>query len=629
MRESRDGSKSTSPTLAEMVDRRLARRSVLAGAAASVPVMVFGAALAQAPSAAGYIGESIGFTPIALSDEDTVLVPPGYSWKTLIRWGDPIFPEAPALDLDEQTKERQEQQFGYNNDFVGFFPLPDYRYPVSDRGLLAVSHEYVKPELMFPAYDSENPTEEQVAVELAAHGATVIEVFEEAGEWLYSRRSAYNRRITAETEMALTGPAAGHELLQTTADPTGANVLGTLNNCSGGKTPWGTALLAEENFQDYFGNADSIDAGDPRRAVHERYGLPEEGSELGWENFHDRFDLSKEPNEPFRFGWTVEVDPYDPDSTPKKHTALGRFRHEAATVVIAPNGKAVVYSGDDQRFDYMYKFISSGKFDPHDRAHNLTLLEEGDLYVAKLNENGSGSWLKLEAGKGFLAGWTAAEVLINTRGAADLLGATPMDRPEDIEMNPVTGKVYAVMTNNTKRAEDDTDAANPRGPNAFGHIIEINERNDNPVGTTFTWDIFILCGDPSNEDHHAYYAGYDMTKVSPFANPDNVVFDARGNLWIATDGQPGRLGKNDGVFAVPTVGAERGYARQFVSAPSGAEICGPEFTPDNRAFFCAMQHPGEGGTIAEPTSTWPDNTSPAKPSLVVITKAGGSRVIGS
>ena len=629
MRDARNGSTPTGPTFAEIVDRRLSRRAALAGAAAAVPVMVFGGALAHAPRAAAYIGESIGFPPIALSEEDTVLVPPGYSWKTLIRWGDPLFPEAPTLDLDNQSQASQERQFGYNNDFVGFFPLPDYRYPVSDRGLLAVSHEYVNPELMFPAYDGENLTEEQVAVEMAAHGATVIEVFEAAGEWLYSRRSAYNRRITAETAMAVTGPAAGHELLQTTADPTGARVLGTLNNCSGGKTPWGTALLAEENFQDYFGNADGIDACDPRRAVHERYGLPAAGSELGWEKFHDRFDASREPNEPFRFGWIVEIDPYDPDATPKKHTALGRFRHEAATVVIAPDGKAVVYSGDDQRFDYMYKFVSSRAYDPHDRAHNLTLLEEGDLYAARFEEGGAGCWLKLAAGEGCLAGWSAADVLINTRGAADLLGATPMDRPEDIETNPVTGKLYAVMTNNTERAEDDTDAANPRGPNAFGHIIEITEEADDPTAAAFTWDIFILCGDPEIEEHRAYYAGYDMTKVSPFANPDNVAFDARGNLWIATDGQPDRLGKNDGVFAMPTVGAERGYARQFVSAPAGAEICGPEFTPDNRAFFCAMQHPGEGGTIAAPTSTWPDNTSPAKPSLVVITKAGGSRVIGS
>jgi LPXTG-motif cell wall-anchored protein len=387
-------------------------------------------------------------------------------------------------------------------------------------------------------------------------------------------------------------------------------------------------VSGEENFNQYFANLDGLPNDDPRKAVHNRYGMTRGASERKWERFYSRFDTAQEPNEAFRFGWCVEVDPYDVNATPKKRTALGRTKHEAATFTVAPGGQVVAYLGDDERFDYIYKFVTAGRFDPNNRAANLNLLDEGTLYVAKLNDDGTGSWLPLIYGQGPLTdanGYSSqANVLIRTRQAADLLGATKMDRPEDVEVNPVTKKVYAVLTNNNQRgtpSRPGTDKANPRADNRNGHIIEITEAGNNHAATTFTWDIFLLAGDP--KDSTSYFAGYPKEKVSPIAAPDNIAFDSAGNLWIATDGQPAALKNNDGFYAVPVEGAERGYLRQFYATVPGAEICGPEFTPDNRTLFLAIQHPGEGGTFAKPVTTWPGGTGAPHPSVIAIRSAAG------
>lgn len=612
--------------------RRMARRSFLTGALAGVPLALFGPSLLSARATVPSGRRNLSFDPISLSTEDRVLVPAGYTHQIVLRWGDPLFQGAPELDVEHQSKESQEQQFGYNCDFVGFFPLPDSRSKNSFKGLLAVNHEYTNPDLMFPGY-SANPTREQVDVELAAHGMSMVEIERHVGgAWRYKVRSGFNRRITGETEMRITGPAAGHAWLKVSYDPTGTKVRGMLNNCAGGKTPWGTVLTCEENFDQYFANRNSLPDEDPRTAIHARYGLPTGASQRKWERYHDRFDLAKEPNEPFRFGWVVEIDPYDPHFTPRKRTALGRIKHEAATVVVR-NKNVVVYSGDDERFNYVYKFVSRRRLSST-RSENVSLLDEGTLYVAKFSDDGTGAWLPLIGGQGLLADWSHAEVLINTRGAADALGATKMDRPEDIETNPVNGKVYCVMTNNTQRGtagRPGVDGPNPRPVDRYGHIIELTEEGNDPASTTFRWEIFMLCGDPVISEHGTSFGRCAPNTLSPISSPDNIAFDQRGNLWIATDGQPGTIQKNDAVFAVPVEGGDRGCLHPFLSGPNGAEVCGPEFTPDNHTFFCSIQHPGEGGTPARPLSTWPDGTPYPKPSVVAVVKTNttGSKVIGS
>ena len=617
---------STGHTFQEIVDRKIARRAFLKGAIA-LPVVSLASSLLQRPSADGAEIDQLRFHPISLNNEDTVLAAPGYSSDVLIRWGDPLLPGAPDFDFANQTAAAQATQFGYNCDFVHFFPLGSK--DSAKRGILAVNHEYTNPELMFADYNPKVPTKNQVDVQLAAHGLAFVEVELSGGKWRWVRNSRYNRRLTGESEMALHGPAAGHELLKSSHDPTGKKVRGTLNNCGGGVTPWGTLLTAEENFNQYFANRNSLSDSDPRKAMHARYGIPASNSERRWETHHSRFDLAKDPNEAFRFGWIVEVDPYNPKFTPRKRTALGRMKHEAATIVVAPDRRVVAYTGDDERFDFVYKFVSKRSMSQR-REDNFSLLDDGTLYVAKFDVddggNGVGRWIPLVAGQGPLAGWSEAMMLINTRGAADLVGATKMDRPEDIEANPITGKVYVVCTNNSLRGtpgHPGTDPANSVARNAHGHIIEITESNGNHAAREFKWDIFMRCGDPARAEHNSYFAGCDKEKISPVSCPDNIIFDRKGNLWIATDGQPNSLKKNDGIYAAPVQGPDRGYVRQFLSAPVGAEVASLVMTPDDRTLFAAIQHPGEGSKNLESanlTSRWPDGDFP-RPSVVAVTKA--------
>lgn len=619
---------STAPPFETVLARRFDRRQVLRGAVA----LTLLAAYYRAPSghAAGGRG-ALTFQPITLNLSDQVTLPEGYASTVLLRWGDPIRRDAPEFSLARQSPEAQAQQFGYNADFVGYFPLPSSG-PHPTRALLAVNHEYTNPELMFPGYRPGDPELWQMAVEWEAHGVSVVELVRRAhGDWRVDLASSRNRRVTATTRCELTGPAAGSDWLRTSADPTGTVVAGTLNNCAGGKTPWGTLLTCEENFHQYFGNLAGLSKTDPRYSIHRRYGVPEGESERLWERFDRRFDVSQEPNEPFRFGWVVEIDPYDPTFVPKKRTALGRFKHEAATVVLARDGRVVVYMGDDERFEYIYKFVSDRRYDPQDRTANFSLLDSGTLFVARFDEDGSGEWLPLVYGHGPLTernGFTSqADVLVNTRRAADLLGATPMDRPEDIETNPVNGLVYVVCTNNVRRQWNQMNAANPRPNNRHGHIIELSEEGDY-TGTRFRWELFLLCGDPHDPNDGVFAAGFDPQLISPISCPDNITFDAWGNLWIATDGQPHSFGRNDGIYAVPTSGDDRGWVRMFLSGPRGCEICGPEFTPDCTTLFCAIQHPGEGSTLADLSSSWPDGTIP-RPSVIAVWKPYGNPRIGS
>ncbi|MCX4512092.1 PhoX family protein [Streptomyces sp. NBC_01619] len=576
------------------------------------------------------------FTPVAPNTADQVTVPAGYAQNVVIRWGEPILRGAPAFNADKQTAAAQAGQFGYNNDFLSLLPLREH-----GRQVLVANHEYTDEVLMFKGYDAANPTREQVEIAWAAHGLSVVVVQEErrSGKLTPVSRHYLNRRLTATSVFRLTGPAAGSDLLKTSADPTGTKVLGTLNNCAGGTTPWGTTLHGEENFNQYFANGTS--------ATDKRYGLGTGATERKWERFDKRFDAAQEPNESHRFGWVVELDPYDPDSTPRKRTALGRFKHEAAQPRLTRDGRPVVYMGDDERFDYFYKFVSSKRMKKGNsrsaREHNLTLLDEGTLYVAKLTGDspaaeidgtgklpndgefdGSGVWIPLATGDvSHVEGMTAEEVYVFTRLAGDKAGATKMDRPEDVEPSPRTGRVYVALTNNTDRGKAGkagADEANPRNLNKHGQILELAEHWDDPSADGFAWRLFLVAGDP--EDPATYFAGYPKETVSPISCPDNVAFDPHGNLWISTDGA--QLGSHDGLFGVATLGERRGELKQFLTVPKGAETCGPII--QDRRVIVAVQHPGEidGATVEKPASVWPDGPGRiVRPSVVAVYRKDG------
>ncbi|MCX5091597.1 PhoX family protein [Streptomyces sp. NBC_00365] len=600
-----------------------------------------GGAAARAGHAAGKAARGLRFTPVAPNTADAVTIPGGYGQNVVIRWGEPILRGAPAFDPEHQTAKAQAGQFGYNNDFLALLPLPSER----GRQLLVANHEYTDEVLMFRGYDPANPTREQVEVAWAAHGLSAVVVEEDRGTGRLTAvtRHTLNRRVTATTEFRLTGPAAGSELLKTSADPTGRKVLGTLNNCSGGTTPWGTTLHGEENFNQYFANGS--------RDTDKRYGLGTGATERKWERFDKRFDVAQEPNESHRFGYVVEFDPYDPASTPRKHTALGRFKHEAATVRLTDDGRPVVYTGDDERFDYFYKFVGSKRMRHGSsrsvREHNLSLLDEGTLYVARLTGDspaadidgsgklpadgefdGSGEWIPLATATAHGAvshvdGMTAEEVLVFTRLAGDKVGATKMDRPEDIQPSPHTGKVYVVLTNNTNRGKAGSagaDEANPRNANKHGHILELTERRGRAEATTFGWSLFLVAGDPA--DPATYFAGFPKDKVSPISCPDNVAFDPHGNLWISTDGN--QLGSHDGLLGVATKGERRGELKQFLTVPTGAETCGPII--QDRRVLVAVQHPGEidGASVEKPASNWPDGPGKiVRPAVVSVWRTDG------
>ncbi|MEO8082607.1 MAG: PhoX family phosphatase [Ardenticatenales bacterium] len=625
------------PTFEHVAARRFSRRAVLAAGAGAVTAGAIGvwprAALGQEVSAAtppaAPAAPAVTAMPLLTELADDVAVADGHVVDVVVRWGDALFADAPAFDPAAQTAAAQARQFGYNCDYVAFLPHEGS----ADRGVLVVNHEYVNPEIMFPANASGAPTDEQLRIEMQAHGASVVEIARGGdGRWTVVRDSTLNRRLTAETPMAITGPAAGDPRLRTGDDPDGRTVRGTLNNCAGGTTPWGTILSSEENFQKYFAHLAASDDGSagPDARVHKRYGMLAE-SDFGWERIDPRFDAEREPHEAFRFGWIVEFDPFDPESVPRKRTALGRFRHEGAATTVAKGGQLVLYSGDDDRFEYVYKFVTRRPYVSGGAAANADLLDDGTLLAARFQPDGTGEWLALEHGAPGLTAadgfTTQADVVIDARSAADALGATKMDRPEDIEVSPTTGRVYLALTNNNNRGLEGfppSDPANPRKANKFGHVIELTEDDGDHAGRRFHWEILLLCGDPA--DPETYFAGFDKSHVSAIASPDNLTFDAAGNLWIATDGQPDTLGIRDGLYVVPTDGPRRGAVRQFLSSVPGSEVTGPCFSPDGTALFVAIQHPGEGGTFEAPASRWPDGDGPPRPSVIAVRRIGGGRV---
>ncbi|ANS80194.1 Putative phosphatase [Serinicoccus hydrothermalis] len=591
----------------DVVQTAIRRRAVLTGGGAALAGVAWAAAPQPAVAAEDLPDTDHrlrGFPsiPPTPADVDDLVVPRGFTWAPVISWGDPVEPGAPAFDVDHQSVEAQKGQAGYNADYLTL-RLDGDRGWRSRRGVIVFNNEYTNPEMMFPDWDG-SVTAEQAEIEMAAHGMTVVEVTRrnDRSPWTYRRRGTRNRRIHAWTTFALDGPAAGAAWMRTGADRSGRRVLGTLNNCAGGDTPWGTVLSGEENFNQYF---DATDAPDPEGRLA-RYGITSAGR--GWEQADPRFSLVEEPHEVNRFGWIVEVDPDDPGSTPVKHTALGRFKHEGATIRLAQDGRAVAYMGDDERFDYVYKFVSRRRYREGDKRHNLRLLSDGDLYVARFTGDGfqdgeydgRGEWLPLIVdGESHVDGMAVAEVCTWTRLAADTVGPTKMDRPEDVQPDPHTGRVYVALTNNTARTPGQIDEANPRAANKFGHVIEWREQGDDAAALRFRWRIVLVAGDPS--DPGTYFHGTDQREVTPISCPDNVAFDGEpGHLWISTDGAPGTLGTCDGLFRMPTRGRDRGLVEQFLSVPTGAECCGPVISWKDRSVLVSVQHPGEGGQSGYP-----------------------------
>ena len=606
----------------DIVDAKLSRRAVLgASAAGALALAVTTAPSPTAGSAAAAGHGTLKFSAIdpVHHEVDEFIVPKGYSWHPIVRWGDPLVPDSPKFDPENQSPEAQRRQFGYNNDF----PVhPGRPRRLATGHVLFANQEYTNDEIMYP---ESMAAADKRAISREAHGLTVVELERrhKNAPWSVDVNGKKNRRFLIDTEYEFTGPAAGSDLLRTKDYPKGDKAQGTLGNCSGGLTPWGTVVSGEENFNSYF-KAQGTSAAD------KRYGLDSDDSANGWENDVDRFDTNKPgyANEANRFGWIVEVDPWDPESTPVKHTNMGRFKHEGANVTISDSGHAVAYMGDDEKFDYLYKFVSKDKFIEGDREHNKKLLTDGDLFVAKFTGNspkseidgsgdvpsdgefdGSGQWLPLvKDGKSQVSGFSVEEVLVNTRLAADKVGPTKMDRCEDVEPNPVNGRIYVACTNNSDRGTSGkagADEANPRTENRDGHIVEITERSGDHTGTDFDWTLLLVCGDPKQGDA-TYFSGFPADQVSPISCPDNVTFDSAGNLWISTDGAPDGIGYCDGLFKVTIEGRQRGRVEQFLSVPREAEVCGPLIHDEYRSAFVAVQHPGEDGSYSDQHSQFPD-----------------------
>lgn len=589
-----------------MVDTLLNRRQLIGAAGAGMGLFFGGQGWSQTTNTtnrsaiashhtAVHAGPSMGFTQIGANTSDTVTVPVGYQWRVLASWGDAILSGGNAFDpATRGTASSQGLSIGDNNDGMSFFSLG------ADHGVIAVNNEYANYEYLF--LNGRCSSLEDTRKAQAAHGVSVFEVRRMGGVWKLQPQARLNRRITANTEMRLSGPAAGSAWLKTPADPTGTLVLGTFNNCANGRTPWGTYLTCEENFNGYFGSAESL----PDNAAFKRYGISAKGAGINWFPFDARFDLAQNPHEPNRFGWVVEIDPMDPTRTPIKRTALGRIKHENAEVVVNADGHVVVYMGDDEKGEHIYKFLSAKKFDAINIKANRDLLDEGTLYVARFKTvdgkaQGEGEWLELTHGKNGLtaeAGFKdQAEVLIHTRLAATVVGATTMDRPEWIAAHPKLAQVYVTLTNNSDRGvkpDQAVNGPNPRAKNVYGQIVRWSPKNNDHTSTHFTWDIFALAGNPTL--HQDAYAGTaNITPENMFNSPDGLAFDRDGRLWIETDGDYSNanafagMGNNQLLCANPVTGE----IKRFMVGPVACEITGIAFTPDQKTMFVGIQHPGE------------------------------------
>jgi secreted PhoX family phosphatase len=665
---------SSNPTFYDVVEARLSRRTVMQGGLAAAVTSVYGLSFASAVRARELPADLIGFKPVMVSEDDTIVVPEGYRAHVICRAGDPISGDMPAYRRDN-TGAEQEHQIGQHHDGMHFFPVDGS----SEDGYLVINHEYIEPRYLHGAYEgkpldagavvylegataggetaardeeagSPRRDADEVLKELHAHGVSIVRVRKgEDGNWKIVE-DPLNRRIHGLTEMEIGGPVRGHDLVKTKYSPDGTRVRGTLNNCAHGVTPWNTYLAAEENWAGYFTNADTYDQKPDQPREHARYGVATDPlGRYGWavaEGDDDRFlrfdarargaDATEDyRNEPNAFGWMVEIDPFDPEKKPVKRTHLGRFAHEGVIFAPARPGHPIVcYSGDDARFEYIYKFVSAANYDPE--TTDGSILDEGTLYVARFNDDGTGEWIALRPGENGITDFAdMGELLVNTRAAADQAGATKMDRPEWGAVDPNTGEVYFTLTNNNRRIQAQVDMANPRAQNEFGHIIRWKERSEDHSGTEFDWDLFVIAGGPETS---ADLAGNPLDETNIFACPDGLWIDPDSRVWIQTDigessmnqGDFAQFGNNAMLCANPVTGE----IRRFLTGPIGQEITGVITTPDQRTMFINVQHPGATTTAEDYAagrhlSHWPDGGDAwPRSATVVITKEDGG-IIGT
>ncbi len=625
------------PTDLEQMVGLSRRRFIGAGALCGAALFLGGSLLSRstlAQSVKAANDSLLGFPSIPAATTDSISLPPGYNASVLISWGQPLHADSPAFDASGNgSAKAQELQFGDNNDGISLFPFPGDE----NRALMAINNEYTNYRYLFP-HGGQPTSAEDVHKAQAAEGVSVIEVQRNNGQWQFVQGSPYNRRIHGNTPIRMSGPASGDAWLKTTADNSGSKVLGTFQNCANGKTPWGTYLTCEENFTDCFGSSNpqqTFDAG------QKRYGASIASKDIGWHPHDPRFDLAKNPNELNRHGWVVEIDPFDPHSTPVKRTALGRFKHENAALGETRDGRAAVYMGDDERGEFIYKFISRDRIDHKHPNANRNLLDHGTLYVARFDNGdgnpdqpkGKGQWLELTHGKNGLNAANGfanqAQVLIHARLAASLLGATRMDRPEWIVVSPKDGQVYCTLTNNVKRGEEGqpVNGPNPREKNVYGQILRWRESADDQGAMTFDWDLFLIAGNPGVHPGDAKAGSANINPQNMFNSPDGLGFDADGRLWILTDGDYSNrgdfagMGNNQMLCAHPTTGE----IRRFMVGPVGCEVTGIAFAPDQRTLFVGIQHPGESGG-----STFPEHLPNGKPrsSVMAIRREDGD-IIGA
>ena len=613
----------------QMIDARLSRRRFLAGTAA-VSASAF---LSLNPITKAFAAKNdsplLNFEAVPASTADAFIVPKGYKAMPLLSWGDPIFADAPEFDPSgKQDSKAQLRQFGDNTDGMSFYPISE------NRAVIAVNNEYTNYDLLFD-HGGNAMTADDVLKAQAAHGVTVFEIVKSGDQWKLDKNGQRNRRITANTEMQLTGPAAGHDLMKTKLDPSGMKPLGTFNNCANGQTPWGTYLTCEENFNGYFGTSGSAEVS----ADHKRYGVKAAKSKYQWHDTDERFDVAKHPNEPHRFGWVVEIDPNDPSSTPLKRTALGRFKHENAALLINDNGHVVVYLGDDERGEHLYKFVSKNKYQPGNDKANRDLLEEGTLYVAKFEMDdkelkGKGQWLELTHGKNGLTKENGfkdqAEVMIFARRAATHVGATTMDRPEWVAVHPDNKHVFCTLTNNKHRGVKEgqpVGGPNPRKENHYGQIVRWVPQNGDHTSDGFEWDLYLIAGNPEVHKGNLYAGSDNINADNMFNSPDGIGFDAAGRLWIQTDGNYSNKGdfagqgNNQMLCGDPMTGE----VRRFLTGPVACEITGLTFSADNKTMFVGVQHPGESGA---PSHFPAGGNSKPRSTIMAITREDGG-VIGA
>lgn len=683
--------KNESPHLRDLIDARLTRRAVL-GAAAAAPLLSLADTAAQASLP---VGVAPTFSSVAATTADVVTVPEGYEVRTLVAWGDALFENMAPFNPDALTRAEQEKRFGQNNDMLALFPA-QYAFPWprdQKRHLLCSNHEYIEPALMFPGVATPadfTPAHGQAMYAAMGLGVVAVEK-QDDGSWKIVRDAApgagLNRRVTPFTPVLFEGPAKDHPWITAATahmnaaepgTPAGTVACGTFANCAGGVTPWGTYLSSEENFNFYFSNSDPDAA--PMKAIRADGAYPIDVSSFGYPADQRRdvtaapsqYDLAKNPTGPALYGWVIELDPYDPSWTPRKRTALGRRKGECATTALTKDGRVAVYSGDDEAEEFVYKFLTRRRFNPANRIANRDLLNEGQLHVARFEEDGTGVWMPVTLAAANRAARAngypnlfknEGDLMLRAREAARLLGATPMDRPEDVEairdeMWKGLGPVLVVCTKNSTQGfahagnprRDDPERPDAAQSNAPGHILRIDEANNDCGARVFKWDVFLLGGDPSSESGVARgqtgsrllvstkLDGKATTSGDRFACPDNICFDTSLNVWIATDGSDQVFSDcNDGVMVAPVASAGPRPLKRFLVAPVGAEVCGPMLAPDEKAFFCAIQHPGDadlnGVGVRElrwrqgkkPPSTFPDGAWP-RSAVVYVTKKDGGKV---